>query len=148
MAKTSKILLFGGIGIAAYYLYTKYGSGAGVLSPVPTVPPVSGGNVSYSTLTQVSAASAIPGQYGSNTPINPNATLDQQTTLFNWATAAMGVNQPGDLAQFMKMYPKFTASDIAGLLDLINTGFSSSPAHTAFWNNWRAQYDIDNGTYA
>jgi hypothetical protein len=145
--KTEKLLLIGGLGVAAYYLYTKYASGsAGTLQPQAV--PLNNSTIPQTVTNQLTAASSLSGQYGSDVPINPNATIAQQATLFNWATAAMGTKQPGDLAQFMKMYSLFTATDIAGLLDLINTSFAPSPAHTSFWNNWRAQYDIDNGTYS
>ena len=144
--KTEKLLLLGGLGVAAYFIYTKY------INPVATLQPSAVPNnltpIPMTVTNQIQAAASIPGQYGSDTPVNPNATLAQQTTLFNWATQSWGTTQAGDLAQFMKMFPVFTAADINGLMDLINTGFSPSAAHTSFWNNWRARYDIDNGTYS
>lgn len=144
MAKTNKLLVVGALGVGAYLLYKKFGTNQGaVLQPVNS--PGNMSTIPNSTYNAVNAAAALPGQYGTDQPVNSNATAAQQTALFNWANSSL---KPGDLAQFMKMYPSFTAADIAGFMDLFSTNWAPSPAHTTFWNNWRAKYDIDNGTYS
>lgn len=154
--KNGEILGLAAVGIAVWY----FGFGPGkspAVSPVLSTPnlqpganllnaPAGSGNLLLqATGSQSAVAIPIPG--ANQTAVagtNPNATLAQQTTIFNWATGSMDA---GDQARFFAAWPEMTSSDIAGLMDLIvnewQGGQPVTPARTLFWNNWRQTYGID-----
>jgi len=147
--KTNEILLLGGVGIAVWYF--------GFYKPSQIIPPAVQSSPTQALLMTAtggsplqSAASlnpvSIPSPGGNMTTANstnPNATLAQQTTIFNWANTLKAADQ----AQFYASWPNMTASDVAGLMDLIvnewQGGQPVTPARTAFWNTWRTTYKID-----
>jgi hypothetical protein len=68
---------------------------------------------------------------------NPNATVAQQTTIFNWITSWMDAKSQ---AAFFAAWPIMTASDIAGLMQ-----WSAGVTGGAPWDAWRQKYQIDIG---
>jgi hypothetical protein len=146
------------IGAAAAGLIWYFGFGPGkanlnaIATPVPsnlaTLPIPNAGIPNLlppltSVATNQNTSSPSPGaNMQSATGQNPYATIAQQQVLFNWANGF----RPADQSAFYAHYPSFTQSEIAGLLDLINTwttGGPITPARTQFWDTWRVKYSID-----
>ena len=148
--KTNEILLLGAAGIAVWYFgFYKPGQLSTQLPSQP-VQPLLPGATSLPGISLQSSASLNPvsipspgASMSTQTGTNPNATLAQQTTIFNWANTL----KPADQAQFYAMWSQMTSSDIAGLMDLIvnewQGGQPVTAARTNFWNAWRVKYQID-----
>lgn len=70
------------------------------------------------------------------------------TAVTNWAKQGMG---PANQAQFFKMLPSMTSSEINQLYDIIinawGKGVNPTPAQVQFWDTWRVKYHILDGTY-
>lgn len=150
--KTSEILLLGGIGIAVWYLgfykpsqlTQMQPSAPGGSLPQPLLNSATNGLQLQSSASLNPVAIPSPGaNMTTANSTNPNATIAQQTTIFNWANTLNAADQ----AQFYASWPNMTASDVAGLMDLIvnewQGGQPVTPARTAFWNSWRLTYKID-----
>lgn len=141
--KNSEILLLGGVGLAVWYF--GFGPGRGVTSPSVPAPAPAGNPLPLIGPSQLNANSIpVPGvNQMTQTGQNPNATLAQQQTIFSWANTMSAADQ----AQFYASWHVMTASDVAGLMDLIvnewQGGQPVTPARTAFWDNWRQTYRID-----
>lgn len=81
-----------------------------------------------------------------NTYLAGNGTIQVPSAVVQWAQTL----PPNNQAQFFKMLPSMTQTDISGLMDLIINLWGKSATFTtaqiSFWDNWRQTYHINDGT--
>lgn len=149
--KNTEILLLGGAALAVWYFGFGPGKGTitvpGITPAAASIPLPSGSVTPVPLIAQQSTnpvSIPVPGaNMMTQTGTNPNATMAQEQTIFAWVNTMDAADQ----AQFYAQWNIMTASDVAGLMDLIvnewQGGQPVTPARTAFWNAWRTKYKID-----
>jgi hypothetical protein len=87
---------------------------------------------------------------GFTTATTPAANANSATIVQGWFNS--GALDPANKQQAFAQFGNMTADEVNELADIIvnvwGTGSSPSAAQTAFWDEWRVKYHIDDGTYA
>lgn len=136
------------------YLWWKNNSAATVVSPTATTPATSPNTTSTTGPVPVTANTTYVAQVQnpvtgqtSNSYYAANGTVEVPAVVIQTAQSDWG---PNNFAQFLKMLPQMSASEIQSLNDLMvnawGKGATPTAAQVSFWNAWRSKYHIEDGT--
>jgi hypothetical protein len=162
--KTGLIIGLLAVGGLAWWYFTKKPATA---TPIPAtaLPPVPGTGMALPPPLQVAPTAFVPG--AAAPPVATPATVspspvaatplalpvtgpadNRVATIQAWANSTL---TPGNLAAFNAGESSFTPTEWAGLFDLYFNdwigGQGNNAARIAFWNDWRAKYHVNDGTY-
>lgn len=152
--KNKKVLIILGVItlVVLIYLWWKNNNAAAVTQTVTT--PSTSATTTPTTGT-VPITSGTPAVTSIGNPVTgqtsqaytaSNGAVDVPSTITQWAQSL----PPNNQAQFFKMLPSMSGSEISSLNDIIinawGKGANPSAAQTAFWNTWRTKYHILDGT--
>lgn len=144
--KNETILLLAGGGLLAWYFWKHQQPAQPGLAVVPQqgtlplpvdllgIPQTVTPNLANSATGQAVAIPVPGANIASATGQNPNATIAQEQTIFNWIKWM----KASDQAAFFGAWPQMTASEVSNLL-----AWASGQAGGQAWDQWRMKYSID-----
>lgn len=146
-------IAIGGIAVVVVllYLYSKNNTAGATAVGATPLPLGAGGTISpggpNAQGSPVVSTTINPiTQQSSNTWLAANGSVEVPSAVQQW----VGTLPPNNQARFMQQLPKMSGSDINGLFDIIinawGKGAQPTAAQVNFWNTWRTQYGILDGT--